>query len=223
MATDYNKKLEYITETLLPKHLIDQYPKYVDFIRVYLRFLDQTYSDKILKITDNCNTNTVYDELLDDYLNNYFKDVVNLDRYELTSQNKRRLLELSKLIMNSKGNKKSFEALFKSLTDIVIHDPDENTEVDEFNIVYSDSPGNLYTYEFEVDIDFDKVSDLIEQVHPAGFRTIFNIAPFDIPEGITISDEFYAEVSSFSQYNGDHQYNGAIQYSANSVLEIPDA
>jgi len=222
MTTDYNKKLEYITETILPKHLIDQYPKYVDFIKVYLRFLDENYSNKILNITDNCETNTIYDELLDDYLNNYFKDVVNLDRYELTNQNKRRVLELSKLIMNTKGNKKSFESLFKSLTNIVIHDPDENVNVDEFNIVYSESEGTLFTYTFEVDINYDRVQDLIEQVHPAGFQSVFNIAPFDLQDKVEVEDEFYAEVSTFAQYNGQYQYNGTIQYNATTTTEIGD-
>ena len=223
MTTSFTKKLENIVETLLPAHIIDDYPKYTDFIRVYLRYLDTYYGDKIMYIADNCNPNTVYEELLDDYLTQYFSGIINLKKYELSVENKRRLLSLSKIIMNYKGTRKAVEALFKSLLNINIYganEPELGLPIDKFNIIYTEVEGQLFTYYFQIDLEYDYIAELLDQIHPAGYQYFFQLAPFSFDDNTDMSDELFIQRINVYRYDGEKYYNGEIYYDHSSVRVI---
>jgi len=221
MTDLFTKKLEYIAENLVPDHMIDDYPKYLDFIKVFLRYLDQNQINKSLYITDNNDTDTVFTELLDDYLNNYFKDVVNLDKYGLTDDNKRIYLALHKLITNLKGNKQVFDFLFKSLTDFEI--VDDGSEIGSLDIGYSETEGVDYTYTFEVDADYDLVRDLVERVHPAGFLAQISLATIIFGDSLDVSEVLDISYQIFYYYNGNQTYDGSIKYNGYEELILGDA
>ena len=82
------KKLEYVVESLITPFLKDKFPMWEEFIKEYLKYLDNTIFGKIINITDNNNPFDIYSELVDDYLNTYFKNVINIEKYGLTDSNK---------------------------------------------------------------------------------------------------------------------------------------
>jgi len=216
----FTKKLEYIAENLIPDHITDKYPKYLDFIKVYLRYLDQNQLNKSLYITDNNDTDTVFTELLDDYLNNYFKDVVNLDKYGLTDDNKRIYLALHKLITNLKGNKQVFDFLFKSLTDFEI--VDDGSEIGSLDIAYSETEGVDYTYTFQADVEYELIRDLVERVHPAGFLAQISLATLIFSDDISVSDALEVAYQIFYYYNGNQTYDGSFTYNSEDEIILGD-
>jgi len=220
MTDLFTKKLEYIAENLIPDHLTDKYPKYLDFIKVYLRYLDQNQLNKSLYITDNNDTDTVFTELLDDYLNNYFKDVVNLDKYGLTDDNKRIYLALHKLITNLKGNKQVFDFLFKSLTDFEI--VDDGSEIGSLDIAYSETEGVDYTYTFEVDAEYELIRDLVERVHPAGFLAQISLATLIFGDTLNVTEALDVAYQIFYLYNGNQTYDGSFAYNSEDQIILGD-
>ena len=310
----FDRKLEYVTETMFPKYIVDTYPQFVNLVRVWLRYMDTcvysvpiTLTDAsefsagskitgdgspktdisnqntgigiVLSVSDNTaivkvlsgnfivggnvsNTNpystttttissistndieyldggynykirefqentcadSIYEEFLDSYMSNYFAGIVNLDKYKLTSETKRKLLSLSKIIMNYKGNRKSIEILFRSLLNIKIYDSSEFAsgsplEIEQLNAIYSEDPDYIYTYYFEVDIDYSKISEIVDQIHPAGFKYVYSISPFYTEEETSFTEVTHTYTGECYFYDGLHKYNGSITYGTISQTE----
>lgn len=238
-----NKKLKYIINSLLPRHVKDNYPNWIKIIKAYLEFLDDSYYNKIIEIQKNANINNIYSELLDDYLATYFKDIIDLDKYQLTDANKRLFLSLSKFITNLKGNKKSFDFLFKSLTNFVIADPTDDIDVDKIAIGYYEDeswwgPSDInfyngainydgsevydaviskpFTYRFTIDQGRDSIIDLIRKVHPAGFFFEF-FTQLDFVDSQQMTEELTTDVTYFFYYNDSYKYDGKAYYSGSKL------
>ena len=147
--------------------------------------------------------------------------------------NKKVFLNLSGIINNLKGNKKVFDYLFRSFTNITISDEDNNISVDRINIEYNeyedwwndddikyydgvhdhDGSGTYkilsskpFSYEFVVDQSRDIILPLVEKVHPAGFQCIFT-RKLDFEEDIPISDSINLIVTYGNFYaSGEPNY-----------------
>lgn len=197
-----NKKLEYLVNKFTPDHIEYFNPKFKDLFRVFLRYLDYNPIYKTLTITNNNDLNKIFPEFLDNYLNQYLNNIIDLDKYDLTEKNKQLFLLLSRLLNNSKGTQKAFSYLFRSLTDIRIANEDITIAVDKIITDYIENetwwnyPNPLYhdgtyyhdgvithnasvrrpfTYQFKIDQSVETMLPLIRAVHPAGFQREFLI------------------------------------------------
>lgn len=216
------KKLEYLTNSFTPKHVEHFNPKFKDLIRVFLRYLDYFPMFKTLTLEKNNNLNTIFPEFIDYYLDQYLNNTIDLSKYQLTENNKKLLLLLSRLINNSKGTQKAFSYLFRSLTNIRIANEDIQISVDKIvtefieneswwsggTIKYYDDTytydGSVdheadfakpFTYQFKIDQSLDTMLPLIKSVHPAGFQ-----------------QEFLLEMNFEDDLNSDDELNTTITY-----------
>lgn len=251
MTELFTKKLEYLVNSLLQKHIVDNYPKYVDFIKVWLRFIDENYATKILSIQDNTDADTVYSELLDLYLNQYFKDVIDLTKFELTDQNKRIYLTLSKFINNLKGNKKSIDFLFRLLSNFRIADEAGNVDIGKVDVLFEenedwwltgdthyhdgtyiydgtiDHTANLprpFTYRFTLSEEREAIINLIESIHPAGFEREFLTVWTDSDDQST-TDLLSIILTVYNYYNQDNSeilHNGVRVHNASQNFTVGD-
>ena len=150
------KKLEYIAENLLTPFLRDNYPLWGELIKGYLSYLDNSFYSKIINLTDNNNSFTIYPELLDDYLDLYFNGMIDMQTYQLTDDNKRIYIALSKYIFGLKGNVKALDFLFRSLSDVQVLTDNGFITIDQIDIDYYEDeswwPDTYpFTYKFTVD------------------------------------------------------------------------
>lgn len=213
------KKLEYITKSLLTPFLRDNYPLWHDLIKGYLKYLDNSFYSKIINLTDNNNSFTIYSELLDDYLELYFNGMIDMQQYQLTDDNKRIYIALSKYIFGLKGNKKALDFLFKSLSDVQVLTDNGFVTIDQINIDYFENeswwPSTYpFTYKFTVDESYTALRDLICSVHPAGFNYEFS-QQFPFMDSISMSDEINMTSILIPTYRNDITeifYDGSITY-----------
>ena len=190
------KKLEYLTNSFVPTHIEYYHPKFKEFMQVFLRYLDQNSMFKTLNLINNNDLNKMYEEFLDDYVNMYLYDTIDLDKYQLNDENKRFFILLSKLMHNLKGNVKAFAFLFNSFSDIRIADDELVIGVDKITAEfieneawwdegiikyydgvhsydgtedYSAEFSKPFTYQFKIDQARGIMLPLVRSVHPAGF------------------------------------------------------
>lgn len=215
MAYTVDKKIQYLIDELISRHLKENNPQWRLLIKAYLEYLDQGILGKAYAVTNNTDANLVDPDLLDDYLANYFSGVIDTDKFGINEETKRYFLSLSKFITGLKGNKKSFDFLFKSMRDFEIPNPDggEDLTISEINLEYEENeswwePGDFnwynaaeihdgsidyyaefskpFTYRFTVSYTQATIIDLIKTVHPAGFFYEFLLrAYFDEVQELT--------------------------------------
>jgi hypothetical protein len=235
------KKLQYISDSLITPYIHDKHPEWAKLIKAYCEYLDGGFFNKVINITDNTSADDIYSELLPYYMNNYFEDVINLDKYGLTDDNQRLFLSLSKFITGLKGNKKSLDFLFNSLTNFRF--PTEGTILDIDNIeveyeenedwwiegiirryngafdhdgveVYNSEFAKPFTYRLIADQPYATLIELIRSVHPAGFNFEF-LTKFNFEDSIELQDTINMDATFSYYYNfpdKTHAYNGAIDY-----------
>lgn len=211
------KKIQYYVDALVLPFLKTQHPKWRDLIRVYLEYLDNNSLNKALNITDNVDVNTMYSELLDDFLDLYFKDVVDLNKFGLNDDNKRLFLALSKLIHNLKSTKTSFGFFFNSFTDFSI--PTDTGDINVNDLVaellekpewwlLNNDPTRPFTYIFKVnESDLTNIKELIAEVHPAGFLQLF-LYEVHFEEFLRGYDCLEMSTRYGIYYNGKYYYDG---------------
>lgn len=236
-----DKKLQYLTKKLIPAFIQNSHPEWEKLISGYFKYLDQSYYNKIINITDNIKPNTIFPELLSDYLENYFNNILDMDYYGLTSDNKKLFLSLSKFITGLKGNKKSFKFLFHSLTNFQFPYEGSEIEIDKVEVEYEENedwwtPSLLninydggysydgvifytnviykpFTYRFIVDHSTEIIDNLIESVHPAGFTYDF-LTRFAYDDSISFEDILNQNTTIYYRYHSDDAifYDGSITY-----------
>ena len=223
------RKIQYLTDSLVPDNIHFNFPKYKEFIRAFLKYLDLTSIKSTVNILNNVNINYVYKEFIDDYLGMYLNEVLDLSKYRLTDENKRKILNLSRILHNLKGNKKSFDFLFRTLTNIVIANEDKNINIDRivteyieneewWNIelvkyydavyLYDGSQDHTaiyskpFNYQFKIDQSRETMLPLIRALHPAGFNYEFLI---EIPfmDDMSIAEVLDVKTRYFHFYSYD--------------------
>lgn len=211
------KKIQFLVDNLVLPFLKSQHPKWRDLILAYLEYLDDNPLFYALNITDNVNVNEMFSELLDDFLNLYFKDVVDLNKFGLNDDNKRLFIALSKLIHNLKANKSSFGFFFNSFTNFSI--PTDSGDIDigaltvelrekpEWWFINND-PTRPYTYIFKVnEVDLTNIRELIAEVHPAGFLYLF-LYEIHFEEHLRAYECIELTTRYGIFYNGKYNYDG---------------
>lgn len=221
------EKLEYFTVPWTPEHIKHFYPKFQDLIRVFLRYLDYNSIYKTLTLSNNNDLNKIFPEFLDKYLDQYLNNTIDLTKYDLTPNNKQLFLMISRLLSNSKGTKKAFSYLFRSLTDIRIANEDINISVDKIITEFIESEswwtGGLikyhdgvyihdgsidhsadfakpFTYQFKIDQSRETMLPLIQKVHPAGFQQEFLIE-MNYEDDVNVSDVLKTTSTYFHYFN----------------------
>jgi hypothetical protein len=222
-----DKKFEHLKSMFIPSHIEYFYPKFKDFIQVFLRYLDHTTMFKTLNLHNNNDLNKIYTEFLDDYLNTYLYDTIDLNKYQLNDENKRLFLLLSKTIHNLKGNVKAFKFLFNSFTNIRAYDDGDIIDIDKITtefieneswwdegiIKYYDATYDYdgiidhsadfakpFTYQFLINQSREIMLPLIKSVHPAGFDFEFLITK-EFEDQTEPQDILQTDTTYFHYYN----------------------
>lgn len=213
------KKIQYLIDSLVLPFIKNQHPKWRELILTYLEFLDDYSLNKALNITDNVNVNDMYSELLDDFLNLYFKDVVDLNKFGLNDDNKRLFISLSKLIGNLKSTKTSFGFFFNSFTDFSIPTGAGDINVSDLVIQLEENPNwwllnndptRPFTYIFKINTpDLTNLRELIKEVHPAGWVQLF-LFETNFEDFFKGTDCLELSITFGVKYNGKYKYDGQI-------------
>ena len=196
------KKLQYVSHTFQSDYINEEFPTWQLFLNAFAEYLDQSLYDYSTNLTDNLDYNKIYSQLLDSFVTQYFGAFIDSNKYSLTDANKKHFLSISKMIAGMKGNKESFDFLFKYLKNINVTDTEGgSTSVNEYNIIYNEDEswwdivthfydgtylydGSItysgtesalqYTYEFTIDDNQAVIESLLDTLHPLGLFYIFN-------------------------------------------------
>ncbi len=216
VLTNEYKKIQYLIDSFVLPFIRNQHPKWTELILTYLKFLDENSMYDTLNITDNVNVNVMFSDLLDDFLNIYFKDVIDLNKFGLNDDNKRLFIALSKLIHNLKSTKTSYGFFFNSLTDFSIPSDSGDINVNDLVIELQEKPewwllGNEptrpFTYIFKIDeTELTNLKELIKEVHPAGFLQLF-LYEVDETDYIDANDCLELDITYGTFYNGKYDYD----------------
>lgn len=220
----YNKKLQYVIHHLLSGNINDNYPNLVLLFKALAKYEDDDgpYS-KSMFITDNNQYSTIYPELIDEYFDELFNNVIDTTKYEITQENKRLFISISSMIHNLKGNIKSQDFLFKYMENIIIEDDnDDQYNIDKFTYSYTEDESwwetatyKPFTYEIKFDQPRDAIRELVESVHPAGFDfefvTELNFID-ELDDGLEFSDDLHLIVTQIPIYDGTFKFDGEIKY-----------
>jgi hypothetical protein len=163
-----NKKLQYLTRYFTSDFIQENYPEFYQLVTTYFKYLDDNQFGKSIKITDNSDTNKIFDELLSAYYAQYFGSTIDATRYEVTDDNKRLFIELSKLINNHKGLKTLYDFLFSYMEDIRVALPN-GTETTIDNVTYSLTEDAAFRYTLTVNQPLYKLLKLLIDLNPAGY------------------------------------------------------
>jgi hypothetical protein len=219
------KKIQFMVDSLVLPFIKNQHPKWRELILTYLEFLDENALNKSMNITDNVDVNSMYSELLDEFLALYFKDVVDINKFGLNDDNKRLFISLSKLIGNLKSTKTSFGFFFNSFSDFSIPSDTGDISVTDMTIelkempewwLENNDPTQPFTYVFRTNTpELANLKELIKQVHPAGWLQLFMFeVSFDDESGqgeyMNGYDCFELDVTHGNFYNGQYNYDGIM-------------
>jgi hypothetical protein len=220
------KKIQYMIDSLVLPFIKSQHPKWRELIRVYLEFLDEHPLNKSLNITDNVDANTMYSELLDEFLNLYFKDVIDINKFGLNDDNKRLFISLSKLIGNLKATKTSYGFFFNSFTDFSIPTDSGDINIDDMTIdlvekpdwwLTNNDPTRPFTYIFKIDnTNLSNLKELIKEVHPAGWIQLFLMEVL-FQDYMTGFDCFELDVHWGAYHNGKWNHDGVMTVEGGEV------
>ncbi len=216
VLTNEYKKIQYLIDSFVLPFIRSQHPKWTELILTYLKFLDENAMNSTLNITDNVNVNAMFSDLLDDFLDIYFKDVIDLNKFGLNDDNKRLFIALSKLIHNLKSTKTSYGFFFNSLTDFSIPSDTGDINVNDLVIELEEKPewwllGNEptrpFTYIFKIDeAELTNLKELIKEVHPAGFLQLFKYE-IDETDYVNANDCLELDITYGNFYNGKYDYD----------------
>ena len=237
-----NRKIQFLYNALVSDYAKSETPQFANLIKAYLEYLDTTYITNSINILKNNDVNNIYPNMLDDYLSDHFNGIIDQEKYSITDLNKRFFLAFSKIINNLKGNIKSFDFIFRSLSDFVIADDSGDVSVDKIAIEYNEDEtwwnptvANYYnglisyngsenynasfyrgfTYQFTVDQDLNAIIELLKNVHPAGFAYEL-ITQLDFSDEQDIDEELETNTTYYFYYDDSKtvwNYDGTIKYS----------
>lgn len=177
------KKIEYLVPDLLSGHIKENYPAFVYLMKMFGRFLDENNYSKILNIEDNLYAYTIYSELLDLFLDEFFNETFDFNIVNLTDDNKKRFIDLAKKISSTKGNKQSFFIFFRSFVNLSLATESGTVSISDFGTLSFYEPtdvSEIFQYTLAVTTSSLEGYDiLLSSVHPAGM--LFDIIGTFVP------------------------------------------
>ena len=189
------KKIEYLIPDLLSNHIKEIYPLFVELMKLFGRYLDENNFGKILNIEDNLSAYTIYSELLDLFLEEFFNENFDFSVINLTDKNKKRFIDLARKISSTKGNKQGFYIFFKTFENLSLATESGTVFLSNFGtmtFVEPTSINDIFKYTINViTSDLEGYRTLIDSIHPAGMLETINGALYD----------------------GSYFYNGILLYS----------
>lgn len=219
ILTNEYKKLHYIVNSLVIPWIRSEYPQWLALITAYLKYLDMNALSKALSITNNTNAETIFTELLDDFLNLYFKDVIDLNKFGLNDDNKRLFISLARLLHNLKSTETSFGMFFGSFSNFSI--PTDSGDINVNDLVVellededwwylNNDPTRPFTYIFKInEVELTNLKLLIKEEHPAGWIQLFQ---YEVSfEDYIDGNEILELISRYLlRYDGKYTYNGIM-------------
>jgi len=216
------KSLSDLIDNFIPKELQHEFPMYKKFIQVYLEYLDSTIYEKISNLLLNNDPDSMYPELLNNYFSQFFHNIIDIEKYGLTDENKKLYIELSKIIIGLKGTKNSIEFLFNALDEFQVFGGGTIPKVEDYEYSIKDDSWDFtptgmrkypYTYRFNAGNEFPTKTlvDIVQNIHPAGFNFDFIIRK-DKVENVYVEDLLKIRVEDIQLYNGEYSYNGSETY-----------
>lgn len=136
MNEPIRKKLRHLIDGLVSEYVKQDYPLYVDFVKKFAEFLDEGLFGKMLHIDENVDIRYLFNELLDEFYQQYMKDVIDSNKYELSDENKRFFIEISKFFLNAKGKKLSFDLVLSYLQNFRVSNEDTHSTSIVENVEY---------------------------------------------------------------------------------------
>jgi hypothetical protein len=94
-----NKKLEYSIQSIIPEFIKSNNPKFVEYMKMYGKFLDTTFDGIIYGLTDLYDADIVNTEFLESLLDQYFKNGFDKNKMIIGESNNRMFILLSKIIL----------------------------------------------------------------------------------------------------------------------------
>lgn len=115
-----NKKLSTFTERALPRHVVENNPKFVEFVRAYFEYLEREFGeyDMVGNILDYLDIDTTVDEFLQDFKE---KNAPNFPEKYQDALELKNLLKNIRSLQETKGTEASLKALFRAVFDTVLH------------------------------------------------------------------------------------------------------
>lgn len=219
ILTNEYKKLEYIVNSLVIPWIRSEHPQWLALIKTYLQYLDTNSLAKALNITDNTSSETIFVELLDDFLNLYFKDVIDLNKFGLTDDNKRLFISLAKLMHNLKSTETSFGMFFGSFSNFSIPTDSGDINVDDLIVelledenwwYLNNDPVRPFTYIFKInEVELTNLRELIKTQHLAGWLQLF-LYEVHFEDYLDGSDLLELISRYLLRYDGKYNYDGIM-------------
>ena len=189
------KKIEFIIEDLLSPYIKENFPLYLEMLKLFGKYVDENYIGKILHIEENLDPYEIYSELLDYFLDDIFSGNFDFDIIDLTDDNKKRFIDLAEKINSTKGNKQSFFIFFQSLSNFILATESGNVSIADLgSMSFYEPTADEDIFKYTLNVVTTNISGyeaLIQSVHPAGM--LYNI------QGVL--------------YDGTYSYDGTILYS----------
>lgn len=178
-SLEYKKRLDYLISSLVSTHVYNE--EVQELIRVFLMYLDERIYQKILSLSQLQFEDDWFVEVLYDQ---FCRHIVNENFVKLSIQDKKKIYKIGKFISNLKGTKVSLDSIlgllnqttlsnsqgkfvFENVLDYV-NESESNLDIDE------DPNPKLFiaplTYGFESKQLFNNLDDVLEPIHPIGFR-----------------------------------------------------
>lgn len=177
------KKIEYLVPDLLSGHIKENYPTFVYLMKMFGRFLDENNYSKILNVEDNLDAYTIYSELLDLFLDEFFNETFDFSVVNLTDDNKKRFIDLARKISSTKGNKQSFFIFFRSFVNLSLATESGTVSISDFGTLSLYEPtdvSKIFQYTLAVTTSSLEGYDiLLSSVHPAGMLYTITGIPYD--------------------------------------------
>ncbi len=239
------KRLRQIIDSKIPEYYYTRYPQYIKFLYGFIDFVDQECAQDIMNITDNLDPDKITDTFIDDYFEQYCKNLLDTTQYQLTNENKRLFLSISKLLYNNKGKKLSFDIALKYLTRFFVYSDENYVETIDYTVIENSDywmsydppyyiPGNYlpyknaYTYTIQGDFRRNLIVSMIDQLNPVGFYPEF-LFPVDGTDSFYIADaietyaigEVYSPTEPFYVADAIETYEFDFLVAPN-IIEIAD-
>lgn len=174
------KKLEYLVNSLLPEYIINDYPKYVSFIKEYLKAIEEESGP--FEVLNNITKFIDVDVVPEDSITNFVYQYLNSFPVEwLNDIDIREFISNSKSFYAQKGNEAAVRFIFNLIGgELSFYYPSNDlflaniSTLSGDHVIHDNKYYAYYVYEIVTDLDYLVYEDIIrEMTHPVGEKVVF--------------------------------------------------